>query len=251
MGSKETNQKYYDRYWNDNMLKYLSQSAGVRWFEHLFNLTLDEIPKNSIKTVADIGCGLGLKTATMAKRFKKAQVNGYDFSKPGIDAAKRFHKFPNIHFAVEDVTRSRSTKRFDLITAFDLLEHIDDWKSLTKNLIKVNNRYMLISSPVGRMRPYEVHIGHFRNFKKNEIESFMQSQGYKTVKTFYAGFPFYSPILRNLTNIFFKNYSEMPQAEMTFLSRRMHDIWYMLFRYASFKNRGDIFVGLFEKKVTE
>lgn len=248
VGSKTTNKKYYERYWNENMINYLYLSGGARWFDNLLVLILDKIPRQSIRAVADIGCGVGNKTAMMAEYFDEARVTGYDFSEAGIAAAKKFHKVKNVHFATEDITKSTYRKKFDLITAFDFLEHIDDWKGLTKKLIKANARYMLISSPVGRMRPYEVHIGHVRNFKRGEIEKFMEDEGYETVKTFYAGFPFHSPILRNLTNIFYKDYAELPQAKMTFFSKRMHDVWYFLFRYCSMKHRGDIFVGLFEKK---
>ena len=131
------------------------------------------------------------------------------------------------------------------------MEHIEDWESLAKKLIAANNRYIMFSSPIGRMRPYEVNIGHVRNFNKGQIEKFMESQGYKTLKTLYAGFPFHSPILRNLTNMFYKEYAELPQKEMSFLSKRIHDVWYVLLRYFSFKNKGDIFVGLFEKVDTE
>ena len=246
--SKETNQEFFGHYWNENMITYLHHSAGGRWFEYLLGLILREIPPRHVGSVADVGCGVGTKTAQMARYFTDADVNGYDFSESGIAAATRyFEDLRNLRFATEDITESDHDKTFDLITAFDILEHIEDWQGLTKKLIDVNNRYMIISSPVGRMRPYEVNIGHFRNFKKREIEDFMESHGYRTGKVFYAGFPFYSPILRDLTNIFFKNYSELPQSEMSFLSRRMHDVWYVLFRYFSLKNRGDILVALFEK----
>ncbi len=98
------------------------------------------------------------------------------------------------------------------------------------------------------MRPYEVHIGHCRNFKVREIESFMEKNGYRTLNALYAGFPFYSPIIRDLTNLCFKAYENLPQNRMSFLSRRMHDLWYFLFRFCSTRRRhGDIFVGLFEK----
>ncbi len=231
------------------MIKYLEKSAGSRWFDYLLELTLSEIPKSSINNVADVGCGVGNKTAYMARYFKKAQVYGSDFSEEGIAAATKYHKVKNIHFVTEDITKAKTKKKYDLITAFDVLEHIVDWKVLTKKLIEVNNKYMLISSPVGRMRDYEVHIGHVRNFKKYEIETFMESQGYSTVKTFYAGFPFQSPILRELTNKLYKNVSGMPETEMSKMSEIMHNIWYFLFRYCSFKNKGDIFVGLFEKDI--
>src|SRR5687767_1866461 len=249
--SKEINQEYYKRYWNENMIKYLYVSAGGRWFDYLLRLTFAKIPENSIKSIADIGCGVGNKTAMMADYFSDARVAGYDFSEEGIAAAQEFHKAKNLHFAVEDITESKYKKHYDLITAFDVMEHIEDWKGLTNKLIDVNDKYMLISSPVGRMRPYEVHIGHVRNFKRGEIEKFMESKGYKSVQTYYAGFPFHSPILRDLTNAFYKEYADLPQSQVSFLSKRMHDVWYFLFRYCSLKQRGDIFVGLFEKEKKE
>lgn len=248
---RNNNQEYYGHYWNDNMISYLSHSAGGRWFSYLLQKMLNEIEPSSIKTVADVGCGVGMKTAQMAKYFNNAEVNGYDFSEEGITAAKKFHKQKNAHFTTEDITKSSNTKKYDLITSFDVLEHIDDWKDLVKKLIKSNNRYMMICAPVGRMRAYEPQIGHYRNFKRNEIENFMESRGYKTIKTYYAGFPFYSPILRNLTNKFYKSYSETPQNKMSFLSRRMHDVWYFLFRFCSLKKIGDNFIGLFEKTTTD
>lgn len=244
---EKINKDYYERYWNENMIKYLEKSGGARWFDHLLELMLAKIPKSEIKSVADLGCGVGNKTAKMARHFTNAEVIGYDFAKAGIDAAKKYHKAQNLSFATDDITSSKNQKRFDLITGFDFLEHIDDWQAILRKLAKVNNRYMLFSSPTGRMRNYETHIGHFRNFKKGEVEAYMESIGYRTVKTFYAGFPFHSPILRDLTNIFYKNYAELPQAEMTKASKAMQDIWYHLFRYGSLKNKGDIFVGLFEK----
>lgn len=245
--SKDINREYYKTYWNVNMISYLNHSGGARWFNYLLDLFLNEIPKNSLSSIADVGCGVGNKTAHMAQHFPKSQVFGFDFSKEGIAAASKYHKEKNLSFSTKDITAIAHSKKYDLVTAFDVLEHIDDWKKLTKELIDVNGKYLLISSPVGKMRPYEVHIGHVRNFERLEIESFLENNGYKTVKTLYAGFPFYSPILRDLTNIFYKDYAALPTKEMSFISKRWHDVWYVLFRYFSLKNKGDIFIGLFEK----
>ena len=247
MSSKQTNQQFYGHYWNDNTVKYLDQSAGSRWFKYLLGELLKEMPASRVKSIADIGCGVGNKTAHMARHFKKAKITGYDFSEAGIKVANKNFKSGKLSFANEDITKSKHRKKFDLISAFEVLEHIDDWQTLTKKLIEANNHYMLISTPVGRMRPYEVHIGHYRNFKRGEIEAFMESEGYRTVKTFYAGFPFYSPIIRDLTNLLYKAESAVLQSEMSFLSKRMHDVWYFLFRYCSLKHRGDTYIGLFEK----
>ena len=244
---KNINQPYYEQLWSENMLRYLENSAGSRWFDYLLLKIVKDVRKPKIKTVADIGCGLGLHTALLARYFKNASVTGFDFSASGIATAKKNHKLKNLKFSVEDITKSKNNKKYDLITAFDVLEHIEDWQSLVKNLIKVNNQYFIFASPVGRMRPYEKHIGHFRNFKRGEIEAFMESQGYKTVKTFYAGFPFYSPIVRNLTNRFYKSYSLAPQVEMSTFTKFTHKVWYFLFKYCSLKHKGDNFIGLFAK----
>lgn len=243
----DTNQQFFGDLWNENTIRYLSRSAGGRWFNDLLLMMLEQIDPDSISSVADVGCGVGMKTATMAKYFPNADVAGFDFAASAVEAASKAHRYKNIHFSVEDITKSEQHKRYDLITAFDVLEHIDDWQGLVKNLMAVNNKMMMLSFPTGRMRPYEAKIGHFRNFKRNEMESFMSASGYRTVKTFYAGFPFYSPIMRDFTNIFFKNYVEVTQAEMGRASKLFHDIWYVLFRYGSSRKKGDNFIGLFEK----
>ncbi|HEU4914169.1 MAG TPA: class I SAM-dependent methyltransferase [Candidatus Saccharimonadales bacterium] len=247
MSSKKTNEEFFGHFWNENMIDYLSHSAGSRWFAHLLSKMLQELPAHQIKSVADIGCGVGNKTAQLATHFKHAEVIGYDFSEPAIEAAKKHYKIENLKFATEDITNAKHKKKVDLITAFEVLEHIEHWEDLAKKLININTKYMMISVPVGRMRPYEVHIGHYRNYKRGQIEKFMEDHGYRTVKTFYAGFPFYSPIVRNITNASFsRGYTELPQNKMSFLAKRMHDIWYILFRYASLRNRGDTYIGLFE-----
>lgn len=245
---KNINQPYYDSLWGDKMHSYLQKSAGSKWFDYLLGKIIIDIDKASVNRIADIGCGVGIHTHFLAKNFPKAKVIGYDFSNSGIAAAKKNNKSKNLSFSIEDITKVKNIGKFDLITAFDVLEHIEDWKGLVKGLIKKNDRYFIFASPVGRMRPYEKKIGHFRNYKRGEIELFMNSQGYKTVKTFYAGFPFYSPIVRNLTNTFYGRNTVGPEAEMTKKAELVHRAWYILFRYFSFKSKGDNFIGLFEKE---
>jgi trans-aconitate methyltransferase len=231
------------------MILYLDQSAGARWFEYLLGEILSEIPSSAVTSVADVGCGVGKKTAQLARTFPRAEVFGFDFSESAIEvASEHYSSVKNLSFKSEDITRNDYDRRLDLVSAFDVLEHIDKWEEMLELLIEVGSRYLVISVPIGRMRPYEVNIGHYRNFQRGQIEEFLEARGYRTMKTFYAGFPFYSPILRDLTNRFFKTYSETPQTTMSSLAKTGHHIWYFLFRYLSLKQRGDIFLGSFERK---
>lgn len=248
MSVEDTNREFFGEFWNENMIQYLDQSSGARWFEYLLGEILREIPTSAVKSAADVGCGVGKKTSQLASTFPAAEVLGFDFSESAIEvASKHYSAVENLSFKSEDITRTDYQQRFDLVAAFDVLEHIDKWEVMLDGLIDANNRYLVISVPVGKMRPYEVNIGHFRNFQRGQIEGFLESRGYRTMKTFYAGFPFYSPILRNLTNRFFEAYSETPQSTMSTLAKKGHDVWYVLFRYLSMKQRGDIFIGAFER----
>jgi SAM-dependent methyltransferase len=248
--TEEVNQQYYDEFFNDNTVDYLARSAGSRWFDDLLRMILDNVDPARVASVADVGCGVGHKTAVLRRHFRDAEVSGFDFSAPAIAVAQRGFGPEGIAFSCEDITKTEYTKTYDLIAAFEVLEHVEDWKELLGSLIRVNDRYLLLSFPVGRMRAYEKDIGHVRNFQRGEMEAHLASNGYDTRTTFYAGFPFYSPVMRDLTQVFSKNYSEVSNAPMGFLSRRVHDVWYLLFRYLSRKHRGDAFIGLFERRST-
>ena len=97
------------------------------------------------------------------------------------------------------------------------------------------------------MRDYEKYVGHLRNFKKGEIENFIANNGFKKIKTFYAGFPFYSPLGRDWLNRNYKGYDESVSGNFTKKQKLFHYMLYILFRYFCFRNIGDSFVGLFEK----
>ena len=81
-------------------------------------------------------------------------------------------------------------------------------------IIIVSNRYIMVSVPIGRMREYEKEHGHFRNYQKGELESFFEENGFKTLKTYYAGFPFWSPITRDLLNLLPVDNTSDVQVEM-------------------------------------
>jgi len=247
---EEVNKQFFGEFFNENTVDYLSKSAGSRWFRDLLLMILDRIEPGSVNSVADVGCGIGHKASILKSHFRTADVSGFDFSKSAIDVATKAYGANGIAFSCDDITEAKYETCYDLVTAFDVLEHVDDWQGLAKKLADVNNRYFIISVPVGRMRPYEVHIGHFRNFQIGEIEACMSELGYRTIKTFYAGFPFYSPILRDLTNHFFKAYAKTSHSKMGWVAKLGHDVWYVLFRYFSMKQKGDVFIGLFDKGAT-
>ena len=196
--------------WNEkwrNLGKYSQNSAGNRWAFSLIKKLAGKI-EEELNFIVDIGCGTGNKTAVLAQQFPQARVKGIDFSTEGIEIAKLFYnEQSNLDFDCLDLNSFASEKLnganvVDMITAFEVLEHLEDWETLLGQMCKITQKYIMISVPVGRMRRYERGLGHYRNFQKGDIEQFLYSKGFEKIEVYYAGFPFWSPITRDLMNLF-------------------------------------------------
>lgn len=244
------NKMIYAERWKPETLQYMKKSFIHRYQSFLINYILTHY-KNALNIyiyrIADCGCGLGLHTVTLAKCFPNAQVYGFDFSEQGIAIANKYNKRSNLSFHTKDVT-NEDFGTFDLISAFEVLEHIEDWKLLLEKFVNNSRKYLLFSFPVGRMRKYEKMGGHLRNFKRKEVESFLETLGVKPLLVLYAGFPFFSPIYREacgwLSNTYEKAYYNIMSRKVELL----HHVMYFLASCCSTKKYfGDQFIGLFEK----
>ena len=98
--------------------------------------------------VLDLGCGAGYGTAELAGRAHSAM--GIDLAHEAVNHASSAYPLPNISFVPASVTavpfRDGS---FDLITAFEVIEHLDDWRALLsegRRLLRRNGEF-LVSTP--------------------------------------------------------------------------------------------------------
>ena len=241
------NYKIYNNRYESHTDSY-NYSGGIRWAFSLIKDIIKYCDKASVKNILDVGCGNGVKSVLLANYFSNAKLLGIDFTDEGIKKANaNYSKVSNIHFDKADIFEMQ-TEKYDMVSCLEVLEHIEDWQSILKKICDISSKYVLISVPTGRMRDYEKYVGHLRNFKKGEIENFMENNGFKKIKTFYAGFPFYSPLGRDWLNRNWKGYEEDISGIFTKKQKIFHTIVYIVFRYFCFKNIGDNFVGLFEKR---
>lgn len=240
------NYKIYNNRYESHTDGY-NYSGGIRWAFSLIKDIIKYCDKASVKNILDVGCGNGVKSVLLANYFSNAKLLGIDFTDEGIKKANaNYSKVSNIHFDKADIFEMQ-TEKYDMVSCLEVLEHIEDWQSILKKICDISNKYVLISVPTGRMRDYEKYVGHLRNFKKGEIENFMENNGFKKIKTFYAGFPFYSPLGRDWLNRNWKGYEEDISGIFTKKQKIFHTIVYIVFRYFCFKNIGDNFVGLYER----
>lgn len=242
------NKAIYDANWQ-SWLDMKVHGPASRWLRSLIKIQLDRIAHpQQIKSVLDVGCGEGTITDSLAKWLPQAEVVGVDFSETGIRCAESRYQRPNLQFR-HDVSSDELVKAHDLVTAFEVLEHVEHWKDLLQRMAASARQFVLLSFPTGRMRPFEVHVGHFRNFRKGEVEMFMRDQGFVPERIYYAGFPFYSPIYRELCNWTDSASNRFSTGHYGWRQKFVAAIFYRLFRYASTtRYLGDQFCGLFRRE---
>jgi trans-aconitate 2-methyltransferase len=81
------------------------------------------------KQIIDLGCGNGKITAAIAKRLPDAGVLGIDASHEMISYAQEHFgstSYPNLHFAVEDISKLAFDRAFDTVLSFNALHWIPD-----------------------------------------------------------------------------------------------------------------------------
>lgn len=243
------NKSIWNEKW-DRLAEYSRQSAGNKWAFYLIKKLLKKAEIDS-GYIVDIGCGMGNKTSVLAQYYRKSQIYGIDFSKEGIDHAKKFYNnIKNLHFKCSNIdvlSEKMKNKKIMMVTSFEVLEHIEKWEDFLDKICNLTSKYVLLSVPTGNMRKYEIGLGHYRNFKKGEIESYMFRKGFKKVDVLYAGFPFWSPFTRDMMNRIGHQDGEKLDSTLNSFHPLVHSIIYILYRFLSFNRIGDQFVGLFER----
>jgi SAM-dependent methyltransferase len=242
------NRAIYDSTWPEWLdMKLLGPSS--RWLRDMIDDHLATIERTgrAPTSVLDVGSGEGTNTWMIAQRLPGARVLGIDLSSTGVECARDRWKLPNLAFE-HDPESARLGARYDLVTCFETLEHVEDWRGLLDRIAAASDRHLMLSFPVGRMRAFEKSVGHLRNFRRGEVEAFLAERSFRPTSIFYAGFPFYSPLYRELCNLTSTGASGFTQGKYGASQRFVAGVLHALFRHGSTRRRfGDQFCGLFER----
>lgn len=125
----------------------------------------------------DIGCGTG----AFIKEIKDNDnliITGSDIYLKGLIYAKK--KLPDVKFIQFDATKGRLNKKFDIVTAFDVIEHIDDDIAFISNIYRMTNSggYFIVTVPqyMFLWSSLDEIIKHKRRYSKKELLSKLQQQ---------------------------------------------------------------------------
>ncbi len=166
---------------------------------HLRRLIKDLIDHLNFTTVLDVGCGQGSLLEELRAKFSHIQPTGIDLSVKAIELARR--RLPEGNFQVRDLLRQPLEDRFDLVICSEVLEHLPDDLRAIQNLARMTRKYLVVSAPQGCMRRFEATVGHVRNYAYRELVYKLEQNGFRMVRVIEWGFPFYSPLYRDLLDL--------------------------------------------------
>jgi SAM-dependent methyltransferase len=187
----------YDRGWETEWSDMKQYGPFSR---HLRRLIFDLIRPLEFESVLDVGCGQGSFLEGLRFKFPQVKLHGTEISHQAIAMARS--RVPEGRFEFLDLAQGHLNETFDLIVCSEVLEHIQDDTSAIRHLRAMTNKYLIVSSPQGRMRSLEpAAYGHVRNYARGELVAKLKQAGLYVLKVIEWGFPLYSPLYRDLMNL--------------------------------------------------
>ena len=150
------------------------------WNEHLARyLFAGRLARR--RRVLDIGCGAGYGSAELARAA--ATVTGVDLSPEAIALAESSYSAPNLRFLAASATSIPfPDASFDLITCFEVIEHIHEWPSLlseARRLLSPGGQFIVSTPNKSYYAESRVQIGpnpfHVHEFEYEEFTAALGS----------------------------------------------------------------------------
>ena len=145
------------------------------------------------KKCLEIGYGAGETLKLLVQ--KGAIVDGFDFSEDARSLAKTRlqHVDYSENIKLFDDEREVKENQYDIIFAFEVLEHIGDDEQELKQWDKyLKSQGQIILSVPAHMSKWsvsDVWAGHFRRYEKKELQDLLENSNFKVVSLWNYGFP--------------------------------------------------------------
>lgn len=188
----------------------LTPHGWLRW--DVLQRVFREVPRGS--SVLEIGAGQGAVGCRLAQRLRYTGVEP-DAESRRI-AQRRLSAVDRRAVILGDLADLPSGATFDVLCAFEVLEHIEDDVGALKQWaqrIRGGGR-MVLSVPLHQHRfgPSDVHVGHYRRYGREQLADRLETVGLREVRLVTYGFPL-GHVLERVRNELIKRRDERPSMD--------------------------------------
>jgi len=156
------------------------------WFRSRNNLIVWAIQKYfpQLSSFFEVGCGNGFVLTGIQQAFPDVQIFGCDAMIQPLAYAKK--RVPNAHLYQMDARNSPFEESFDVVGAFDVLEHIEEDELVLKDMYKTlkPGGGILITVPryMGLWSRCDDFVKHVRRYEPGELEIKLTRCGFQMVR---------------------------------------------------------------------
>jgi SAM-dependent methyltransferase len=170
----------------------LSPSAWLR-----YDVVTRMIPVG-VKDVLEVGCGRGAFGARIASGYNYLGLEpdeaSYEVARQRIAAVGRSNQGTERPGRVLNTsTQALGDEKFDLVCAFEVIEHIEDDVAAAKEWVTHirPGGWMLLSVPADQDRfgPMDEYVGHFRRYSPEQMSELLAGAGLSSIVVRRYNFP--------------------------------------------------------------
>jgi SAM-dependent methyltransferase len=161
--------------------------AGNFWFRARNRLIVWALQRyfRGARNLLEIGCGTGYVLSGIASAAPGLRLSGSEVDRVGLEYAAS--RVPRAHLMQMDARRLPFAAEFDVIGAFDVLEHIDDDAAVLREMFSalVPGGGILVTVPQhpALWSEYDVRAHHVRRYRKDELRDKVTAAGFHVART--------------------------------------------------------------------
>ncbi len=156
--------------------------SGHWWFRSRNRILIWLMKKYvpDINTFLEVGCGTGFVLQAVQKNYPNAKLFASEYFKEGLVHASK--RVPSAKFNQLDARNMVDNKIYDVIGAFDVIEHIEEDELVLSNFFRALKKKGLLFLTVPQ-HPWlwsaaDEHACHVRRYKKKELIKKVKDAGF-------------------------------------------------------------------------
>ena len=157
------------------------------WFRSRNELIISVIGRAfpQARSFLEIGCGTGFVLRGLHETFPGLALTGAELSTAGLRVARQ--RLPDVQFLELDVLAMPFDNAFDVVGAFDVLEHIEDDDEAMRGMLRAvrpgGGAMVTVPQHPRLWSSLDELAGHYRRYRRHELVAKLEGAGFVDVRT--------------------------------------------------------------------